>query len=199
MPATSPDHIAAKLSATAPPILCPNRLATKSDHWQRHHQLHPAVLGDDALTTEGLNRPPVPLSHIWWSLRQYVPTLPRELKELVKVRQRLTSGEMEPVAEDHSIRQRQVVRLTDAQINRLVEGYLAGNTAYELGRLFTIARQTVSEHLHRRGVPMRGRGPDDSPHPEIVRLRGEGWSLKRLGERFGVNASTVKNFLAHDR
>ena len=81
---------------------------------------------------------------------------------------------------------------------RLVEGYLAGKTVYELGRSFGIARQTVSEHLHRRGVPMRRRGLDEAQRPEVLRLRDEGWSLKRLGERFGVDASTVRNALLRD-
>ena len=90
---------------------------------------------------------------------------------------------------------RQVVRLTGAQLDRLVEGYLAGKSVYELGRQFGIARQTVSEHLHRHGVPMRMRGLDDALRSEITRLRDEGWSLKRLGDRFGVDASTVRNFL----
>ena len=75
---------------------------------------------------------------------------------------------MERVTEDHSTAQRQVVRLTEAQVDRLVEGYLGGQTVYELGRVFGIARQTVSEHLHRRGVTMRGRGLDESLRPEIV-------------------------------
>jgi len=138
---------------------------------------------------------PAAPSRTTWTLREYVPTLPRELKELVKVRKRLASGEMEPVVEDHSTVQQQVVRLTEAQLDRLVEGYLKGKTVYELGRVFGINRQTASLHLKRRGVPMRMRGLDESLLPEIVRLRGEGWSLKRLGERFGVDASTVRNFL----
>ena len=102
---------------------------------------------------------------------------------------------MEPVIEDHSTAQRQVVKLTGAQLDRLVEGYLKGKTVYELGRQFGIARKTVSEHLHRRGVPMRMRGLDESLRPEITRLHDEGWSLKRLGDRFRVDASTVRNFL----
>jgi len=102
---------------------------------------------------------------------------------------------MEPVVEDPSTAQRRVVRLTEAQLDRLVEGYLEGKSVYELGRQFGIARQTVSEHLHRRGVPMRMRGLDDVLRPEITRLHDEGWSLKRLGDRFRVDASTVRNFL----
>ncbi|MCL2483549.1 MAG: helix-turn-helix domain-containing protein [Propionibacteriaceae bacterium] len=101
---------------------------------------------------------------------------------------------MEPVVEDHSTAHRQVVRLTGAQLDRLVEGYLAGKS-YELGRQFGIARQTVSGHLYRHGVPMRMRGLDDALRSEITRLRDEDWSLKRLGDRFGVDASTVRNFL----
>jgi len=66
---------------------------------------------------------------------------------------------------------------------------------YELGVMFGIHRQTVSGHLHRRGAPMRMRGLDESLCPEIVRLRGEGWSLARLGDRFAVDPSTVRNYL----
>jgi len=102
---------------------------------------------------------------------------------------------VEPVVEHHSTVQRQVVRLTEVQLDRLVEGYLAGKSVYELGRQFGIARQTVSGHLHRRGVPMRMRGLDEALRPEITHLHDEGWSLTRLGDRHGVDASTVRNFL----
>jgi len=76
------------------------------------------------------------------------------------VQKRLATGEMEPVVEDHSTTQKQLVRLTEAQLDRLVEGYLAGKTVYELGRKFGITRLTVSLHLKRRGVPIRMRGLD---------------------------------------
>ena len=52
--------------------------------------------------------------------RECVPTLPQALSSLVKVRKRLDAAEMEPVVEDHSSRQRQVVRLNKAQVGRVV-------------------------------------------------------------------------------
>ena len=88
------------------------------------------------------------------------------------------------------------MRLSEAQVDCLVEGYLAGKTVYKLEPLFGINRQTVSLHLKRRDVPMRMRGLDESLRPEILRLRGEGWSLACLGARSGMDASTVRNYLA---
>jgi len=97
--------------------------------------------------------------------------------------------------EDHSSRQKQVVRLSDAQIDRLVEGYQAGKSVYQLAPLFGINRQTVSLHLKRRGVAMRRQRLDESDRPEIERLRAEGWSYTRLGERFHVHGSSIRNLL----
>ncbi|MCL2464187.1 MAG: hypothetical protein FWF28_03855 [Micrococcales bacterium] len=42
---------------------------------------------------------------------------------------------------------------------------------------------------------MRRRSLDESMRSEIVRLRGDGWSLARLGDRFAVDPSTVRSFL----
>jgi len=42
-----------------------NRL--HADYWQRHQQLHPAVLGEDALTEDDMNRSVVRVSAVWWS------------------------------------------------------------------------------------------------------------------------------------
>jgi len=111
------------------------------------------------------------------------------------VQKQLESGELEPVTEDHSSRQHQIVRLTDAQVDRLVEGYLAGKSVYQLASLFGINRQTVSLHLKRRGVTMRMQGLAESDRPEIERLRAAGWSYARLGERFSVDGSSVRNFV----
>ena len=86
-------------------------------------------------------------------------------------------------------------QLNSAQVDLLVKEYLAGKTTYELGPMFGINRQTVSVHLRRRGVAMRMRGLDESARPEIERLRSEGWSYERLGARFHVHGSSVRNFV----
>jgi DNA-binding transcriptional ArsR family regulator len=86
---------------------------------------------------------------------------------------------------------RRARQLDDEQVQRLIEGYKAGATVYELGERFSISRQTVSRHLHRHDVPMRQRGLSPEQIDEAVRLYEAGWSLARVGERMGVDATTV--------
>ena len=97
-----------------------------------------------------------------WKFREYVPTLPPPAKFLVSglrsgasaVDQRLRSVASGPVP---GTRQAQK-RLDAASVDALVDGYLAGQTVYQLATEFGIERRTVSAHIHRRGVPMRRRG-----------------------------------------
>jgi DNA-binding CsgD family transcriptional regulator len=90
---------------------------------------------------------------------------------------------------------RRAKRLNSAQVDLLVKEYKSGKTVYELAAQFGIHRVTVGQHLARRGVRMRMRGLDAEQWPEVQRLRAEGWSYVRLGERFGVAPSTVRNFV----
>jgi DNA-binding CsgD family transcriptional regulator len=87
-------------------------------------------------------------------------------------------------------------RLDAASVDALVDGYLSGQTVYELAAEFGIERRTVSAHLHRRGVPMRRRGLSLTQKDEAFALRDRGWSLARIGARFDVSAGTVRNHLA---
>ena len=64
-------------------------------------------------------------------------------------------------------------------------------TVYQLGDRFGIDRRTVSQILHRHGVPMRRRGLSPEQIDEAVQLYDGGWSLAWIGERLGVNPSTV--------
>ena len=130
-----------------------------------------------------------------WTLCEHVPRLPHQLSALVKVRKRLETGVLEPTVEDHSTPHRQLVRLTQAQIDRLLEGYESGKTVYELGAQFGIHRTAASRYVKQRGVVMRRQGVDESYRGEILRLREQGWSFTRLGERFGVDPGTIRNFL----
>ena len=90
-------------------------------------------------------------------------------------------------------------RLDAASIDALVDGYLAGQTVYELAAEFGIERRTVSAHLHRRGVPMRRRGLSLAQKEEAFALRDRGWSLARIGARFDVSPGTVRAHLASAR
>jgi hypothetical protein len=80
-------------------------------------------------------------------------------------------------------------RLDAASVDALVDGYLSGQTVYELAAEFGIERRTVSAHLHRRGVPMRRRGLSLTQKDEAFVLRDRGWSLARIGARLMLAAS----------
>ncbi|MDR0593577.1 MAG: helix-turn-helix domain-containing protein [Bifidobacteriaceae bacterium] len=84
--------------------------------------------------------------------------------------------------------------LKDQDSARLIEGYLSGKTVYELAAEFGVTRQTVTGHLKRRGVAMRLKGIAESDRAEVARLRGEGMSYARIGEKLGVDPSTVQRF-----
>jgi len=90
-------------------------------------------------------------------------------------------------------------QLDDKQVQRLIEGYQAGATVYELGGRFGIARQTVGKILKREGVMMRRRGLTAEQVDEAVRLYESGWSLVRVGERMNIDPTTVLNRLRERR
>jgi len=82
-------------------------------------------------------------------------------------------------------------RLSEEQVQQLIEGYEAGVTVYQLGAQFGIARQTVSKILKRQGVTMRMRGLTPEQIDEAVRLYEDGWSLARIGDHYRVDSTTV--------
>lgn len=84
-------------------------------------------------------------------------------------------------------------RLDDASIDAQVDGYLGGQTVYELAAEFGIELRTVSAHLHRRGVPMRRRGLSLAQKEGSLALRDRGWSLVKIGARFDVAPGTILN------
>lgn len=86
-------------------------------------------------------------------------------------------------------------QLNKEQVQRLIKGYQAGATVYELGDLFGINRQTVGKILKREGVRMRRQGLTSEQVDEAARLYDAGWSLARIGERMGVDPTTVLNRL----
>jgi hypothetical protein len=81
---------------------------------------------------------------------------------------------------------------TDTETWALAADYTAGATVYELADKYGIHRNTVSEHLHRQGIPMRRRGLD----PDQARLAGhryqQGQSLARIGDQLNVDPGTVR-------
>lgn len=116
----------------------------------------------------------------------------RALEELREKLPSLDTPEPPSIERDRPRRARQ---LGADQVVELIAGYQSGATVYELGDRFGIERRTVSNILHRHGVPMRRRGlsPDQVDH--AIHLYNLGWSLARVGEHLGVNHTTVLNKL----
>ena len=65
----------------------------------------------------------------------------------------------------------------------------------ELAAEFRVHRVTVAAHLRRLAVPLRRRGLCNDDLSEAARLYHAGWSLARLGEKYGCHAETVRRAL----
>lgn len=90
-------------------------------------------------------------------------------------------------------------QLDTDQIQKLITGYQAGATVYELGARFGIDRRTVSTILHRHDIPMRRRGLSPDQVDDAIHLYNLGWSLARVGEHLNVHHTTVLTTLReHD-
>jgi hypothetical protein len=82
-------------------------------------------------------------------------------------------------------------RLSECDVTDLVMRYRDGATVYELAERFSIHRTTVSGHLHRRGIKMRGHSLDERQAGVAIELYEQGWSTARIGRHLGVNGSSV--------
>jgi hypothetical protein len=65
----------------------------------------------------------------------------------------------------------------------------------ELAVRFKIHRTTVSDHLRRQGVDARVQGLTEEQAVMAAGLYSQGWSLARLGVRFGVDGMTIRGAL----
>lgn len=83
-------------------------------------------------------------------------------------------------------------QLDAEQTQKLIAGYQAGATVYELGDRFRINRRTVGKILTRNGVQTKHPGLTASQIDRATQLYTAGWSLAQVGERFGVTARTVQ-------
>ncbi|MEV6444782.1 hypothetical protein [Amycolatopsis sp. NPDC051716] len=116
----------------------------------------------------------------------------RALEELREKLPSLDTPEPPLIKRDRPGRARQ---LGTAQVEQLIADYRAGATVYELGDRFGVERRTVSNILHRQGVPMRRRGLSPDQVDDAIHLYKLGWSLARVGDHLGVNHTTVLNKL----
>ncbi len=86
-------------------------------------------------------------------------------------------------------------QLAPNHVQELIAGYQARATVYELGAQFGIERRTVSNILHRHGVPMRRRGLPTDQVDTAIHLYSLGWSLARVGEHLDIDPTTILNQL----
>lgn len=82
-------------------------------------------------------------------------------------------------------------RLTPADQVAVVDHYQAGATIKVLALEFGVHRVTISRYLKQLAVPLRVRGIRPEHVPEAARLYMDGWSLERLGEKYGCDHTTV--------
>jgi lambda repressor-like predicted transcriptional regulator len=66
-----------------------------------------------------------------------------------------------------------------------------GASVKELAQQFGIHRVTVTAHLHRNGVEFRRSGIAQEDILTAARLYDQGWSLMKLGAKYGVDSTTV--------
>lgn len=86
-------------------------------------------------------------------------------------------------------------QLNAGELERLIAGYHAGATVYELAEQFKIDRRTVAIRLKQEGVSMRGKPATREAVDEMVRLYQSGLSLLKVGAKLGVSDKTVENWL----
>lgn len=86
-------------------------------------------------------------------------------------------------------------RVGEAVLVEMVEAYRAGDAAVVLAARFGVSQTAVYEQLERHGVERRRAKISPEQHAEMVRLRAEGWSYRKIAERFGVTRMAVSRRL----
>lgn len=87
-------------------------------------------------------------------------------------------------------------RLTQAEIAQIAAEYRAGDTLPQIAKRWGINRETARLALTRAGEPVRKHGTlSSSMLQEALRLQNEGWSLNKLGAKFGIDPKTMRKRL----
>lgn len=86
-------------------------------------------------------------------------------------------------------------RLGAHAVQSLLESYRDGAAVSELMATYVLGKGTVLNMLRRHGLAVRNQGLNEDDLPSVVQLYADGWSLTRLGKRFGCDACTVRRRL----
>ena len=82
-------------------------------------------------------------------------------------------------------------RLGPNTIRQIVRRYEAGEPSTALMAAFGLSKGSVLKVLREAGAVMRNQGLNDGQIEEAQQLYEIGWSLARVGEKFGVDHGTV--------
>lgn len=85
--------------------------------------------------------------------------------------------------------------LTPAEVDRLVDDYLAGLSVGFLAQKYGVHRATVSKHLARNNVVRRQHGLTTEEAAEAVKLHGGGLSMRAIARALSVDRRNVKKVL----
>lgn len=88
-------------------------------------------------------------------------------------------------------------RLTPDEITAVSEEYRAGLSMREIAEIRKINRETVALALQPAGILTRNpKALTTTQLSEAASLYAEGWSLNRLGRKYGIDPKTMKKRLA---
>jgi hypothetical protein len=119
-----------------------------------------------------------------------------QLEALEKLLRKLPDPTTSPSPPTARRKPARIRHLKPDQIDKLIAGYQAGATVYELGAQFKIDRKTVSRILRQHHIPMRRTGLRPQQVDEATRLYEDGWSTAHIAERMNTDQRTVQRRLA---
>ena len=91
----------------------------------------------------------------------------------------------------HNVRK----RLNSEDFAGIAADYQAGQSTIALVKTYALGKGTVLSILANQGVQMRGQGIPEGQLDEAIRLYIGGLSLKRVADRLGCSAETVRQTL----
>jgi len=117
---------------------------------------------------------------------------PGRQNRLLRARLDATSEERSPESSPPRLRMK---RLDAPTVAELIDGYRGGAKIKDLAQRFGVHRTTVTCLLRRHNVQPRPVGLSPGQLCDATRLYREGWSLAKLGDKFGVDDMTVRRYL----
>lgn len=105
---------------------------------------------------------------------------------------RLLELPKEPVRTAPLMVRQQQHRLTATEKVAIAQQYQAGAEMRELAAAFRVHRTSISHCLRELGIPLRHQGLRAEDLPVAARLYEGGWSLARLGKKYGCTHTTVR-------